>query len=161
MDFSQLITIEDWTKALEQLMSSATVALQTANTTKIFELQDDLFNYQQASPPNFDSLDKIAFKLSLELNRANRQTALRNIGDLSTELSNLKNLLGVATDHANQAADTIQLKTTKDFLNKAKTSLNILIGLRNELDNDTTDLGRKVAAVFKAIKDFEEAFPDA
>lgn len=161
MDFSQLITIEDWTKALEQLMSSATVALQTANTAKIFELQDDLFNYQQASPPNFDSLDKIAFKLSLELNRANRQTALRNIGDLSTELSNLKNLLGVATDHANQAADTIQLKTTKDFLNKAKTSLNILIGLRNELDNDNTDLGRKVAAVFKAIKDFEEAFPDA
>jgi hypothetical protein len=160
MDFSQLITIEDWTKALEQLMSSATVALQTTNTAKIFELQDDLFNYQQASPANFDSLDKIAFKLSLELNRANRQTALRNIGDLTTELSNLKNLLGVATDHANQAADAIQLKTTKDFLSKAKTSLNILKGLRNELDNDTTDLGRKVAAVFKAIKDFEEAFPD-
>ncbi len=161
MDFSQLVTIEDWTKALEQLMSSATVALQTANTAKIFDLQDDLFNYQQSSPPNFDSLDKIAFKLSLELNRANRQTALKNIGDLGSELSDLKNLLGVATDHANQAADVIQLKTAKDFLNKAKTSITILKGLRADLSNENSDLGKKVAAVFKAIKDFEEAFPDA
>jgi hypothetical protein len=161
MDFSQLVTIEDWTKALEQLMSSATVALQTANTAKIFDLQDDLFNYQQASPPNFDSLDKIAFKLSLELNRANRQTALKNIGDLASELSDLKNLLGVATDHANQAADVIQLKTAKDFLSKAKTSITILKGLRADLSNENSDLGKKVAAVFKAIKDFEEVFPDA
>jgi hypothetical protein len=161
MDFSGLITIEDWTKALEQLMSSATVALQTDNTTKIFELQDDLFNYQQASPPHFDSLDKIAFKLSLELNRANRQTALKNIGDLASELGDLKNLLGVATVHANQAADAIQLKSAKEFLGKAKTSITILKNLRADLSDTNTDLGQKVAAVFKAIQDFEEAFPDA
>jgi hypothetical protein len=36
-----------------------------------------------------------------------------------------------------------------------------LKGLRNDLANNSTDLGKKVAAVMKAIKDFEDAFPDA
>ena len=43
----------------------------------------------------------------------------------------------------------------------AKTSLNILKGLRNDLADNSTDLGKKVSAIFKAINDFEEAFPDA
>ncbi len=69
--------------------------------------------------------------------------------------------MGVATQNAAQSADAIQLKTTKEFLSKAKTSLNILKGLRNDLDDNSTDLGKKVSAIFKAINDFEEAFPDA
>jgi hypothetical protein len=161
MDFSQLTTLEDWTKALDQLIAASTTAVQNSDTAKIADLQDDLFNYQQISPVNFDSLDNIAAKLSLKLNGINRQATLRNIAEIAQELNNLKNILGVATEHANQSADAIQLKTTKDFLSKAKTSLIILKGLRTELDNNNTDLGRKVAAVFKAIKDFEEAFPDA
>jgi hypothetical protein len=160
MDFSQLTTLEDWTKALDQLIAASTTAVQNGDTAKIADLQDDLFNYQQISPVNFDSLDNIAAKLSLKLNGINRQATLRNIAEIAQELNNLKNILGVATEHANQSADAIQLKTTKDFLSKAKTSLIILKGLRTELDNNNTDLGRKVAAVFKAIKDFEEAFPD-
>lgn len=160
MDFSQLITLEDWTNALDQLIAASTTAVQNGDANKIADLQDDLFNFQQISPVNFDSLDNIAAKLSLKLNGINRQATLRNIAEIAQELNNLKNILGVATEHANQSADAIQLKTTKDFLNKAKTSLNILKGLRAELDNDNTDLGRKVAAVFKAIQDFEAAFPD-
>jgi hypothetical protein len=161
MDFSQLITLEDWTKALDQLIAASTTAVQNGDTAKIADLQDDLFNYQQVSPVNFDSLDSIAAKLSLKLNSINREATLRNIALIAQELNNLKNILGVATEHANLSADAIQLKTTKDFLTKAKTSLNILKGLRAELDNDNTDLGKKVAAVFKAINDFEAAFPDA
>ncbi|MDZ7898507.1 MAG: hypothetical protein U5N85_10855 [Arcicella sp.] len=72
----------------------------------------------------------------------------------------MKNLLGVATDHANQTADAIQLKSAKEFLSKAKTSITILKSLRADLSDTNTDLGRKVAAVFKAIQNFEEAFPD-
>jgi hypothetical protein len=161
MDFSQLITLEDWTKALDQIITASTAAVQNGDTAKIADLQDDLFNYQQTSPVNFDSLDSIAAKLSLKLNGINRQATLKNIADIAQELNNLKNILGVATEHANQSADAIQLKTTKDFLSKAKTSLNILKGLRAELDNTNNDLGKKVAAVFKAINDFEVAFPDA
>jgi hypothetical protein len=161
MDFSQLTTLEDWTKALDQIITASTAAVQNSDTAKIADLQDDLFNYQQASPVNFDSLDSIAAKLSLKLNGINRQATLKNIADIAQELNNLKNILSVATEHANQSADAIQLKTTKDFLSKAKTSLNILKGLRAELDNTNNDLGKKVAAVFKAINDFETAFPDA
>jgi hypothetical protein len=69
--------------------------------------------------------------------------------------------LSVATENATQSADALQLKNVKDFLSKAKTSINILKGLRNDLANSSTDLGKKVAAVMKAIKDFEDAFPDA
>lgn len=161
MDFSSLVTLEDWTNALNQLITASTTAIQNNQQGKIADLQDNLFNYQQISPVNFDSLDSIAAKLSLELNRANRQTALKNIADIAQELNNLKNILGVATEHANQSADVIQLKTTKEFLDKAKTSLTILKGLRNDLADNSTDLGKKVAAVFKAIQEFEEAFPNA
>ena len=160
MDFSSLVTLEDWTNALDQLIAASTTAVQNGDTAKIADLQDDLFNYQQISPVNFDSLDSIAAKLSLELNRANRQIALKNIAEIANQLKNLKNILGVATEHANQSANAIQLKTTKDFLNKAKTSLTILKGLRNDLTDNSTDLGRKVTAVFKAIQEFEEAFPE-
>lgn len=160
MDFSSLVTLEDWTNALDQLIVASTTAIHNNNQGKIADLQDDLFNYQQISPVNFDSLDSIAAKLSLELNRANRQIALKNIAEIADELKNLKNILGVATEHANQSADDIQLKSTKNFLNKAKTSLTILKGLRNDLTDNSTDLGRKVTAVFKAIQEFEEAFPE-
>ena len=161
MDFSQLVTLADWTNALNQLIAASTTAVQNGDTAKIADLQDDLFNYQQISPVNFDSLDSLAAKLSLKLNGTNRQAILRNIADIAEELKNLKNILGVATEHANQSADAIQLKSTKEFLSKAKTSLTILKGLRNDLADNSTDLGEKVAAIFKAINDFEEAFPDA
>lgn len=161
MDFSQLVTLANWTNALDQLIAASTTAVQNNDTAKIADLQDDLFNFQQISPVNFDSLDSIAAKLSLELNRANRQIALRNIAAIAEELRNLKSILGVATEHANQSADAIQLKTTKDFLSKAKTSITILKNLRNDLSNENSDLGKKVAAVVKAIQEFEAAFPDA
>jgi hypothetical protein len=161
MDFSQLVTLANWTNALDQLIAASTTAVQNNDTAKIADLQDDLFNFQQISPVNFDSLDSIAAKLSLELNRTNRQIALRNIAAIAEELRNLKSILGVATEHANQSADAIQLKTTKDFLSKAKTSITILKNLRNDLSNENSDLGKKVAAVVKAIQEFEAAFPDA
>lgn len=161
MDFSQLMTLADWTTALEQLIDSANNALQNNDDNQISNLQDDLFQFQRQSPPNFESLDAIAFKTSLELNRANRNTALKNLANLSQELKNLNSILSVATENATQSADALQLKNVKDFLSKAKTSINILKGLRNDLANSSTDLGKKVAAVMKAIKDFEEAFPDA
>lgn len=161
MDFTNFATVNDWTTALEQLIASSVVAIQNDNRIQINELQTDLLDFQDQSPTKFDSLDAIAFRVSLELNRASRTAALRNLENLRQELRNLNSMLEVATEHANQSADAIQLKSTKDFLNKAKTSLIILKGLRNELDDNTTDLGRKVAAVFKAIQDFEAAFPEA
>ena len=161
MDFSQLMTLADWTTALEQLIASANNALQNNDDTQISDLQDVLFQFQRQSPPNFESLDAIAFKTSLELNRANRNTALKNLTNLSQELINLNSILSVATENAAQSADALQLKNVKDFLSKAKTSINILKDLRNDLANNSTDLGKKVAAVMKSIKDFEEAFPDA
>jgi hypothetical protein len=161
MDFSQLMTLADWTSALEQLIASSNTALQNNDDTQISDLQDVLFQFQRQSPPNFESLDTIAFKTSLELNRANRNTALKNLANLSQELKNLNSILGVATENATQSADALQLKNVKDFLSKAKTSLTILKGLRNDLADNSTDLGKKITAVFKAIKDFEEAFPDA
>jgi hypothetical protein len=161
MDFSQLVTLADWTNALDQLIAASTTAVQNGDTAKIADLQDDLFNYQQISPVYFDSLDSLAAKLSLKLNGTNRQVILRNIAEIAEELKNLKNILGVATEHANQSADAIQLKTTKDFLNKAQTSITILKNLRNDLSDENTDLGKKVAAVVKAIQDFEAAFPDS
>ena len=85
---------------------------------------------------------------------------MQNIIDIANELHNLKNILGVATEHANQSADEIQLKSTKDFLSNAKIILNILKGRRTELDDNNTDLGRKVVVVFKGISNFGMVFPD-
>ncbi len=160
MDFSQLITLAEWTNALDELIAKAMLAIQSNDEQQITDLQDVLLEFQRQSPPNFESLDTIAFKISLELNRVNRTTALINIRKLAQELRDLNRILGVATANANQSADIIQLKSTKEFLSKAKTSLTILKGLRDDLADNSTDLGRKVAAVFKAIQDFEDAFLD-
>jgi hypothetical protein len=161
MDFSELITLTEWTNALDELIAKATLAIQNNDEQQITDLQDVLLDFQRQSPPNFESLDTIAFKISLELNRVNRTTALINIRKLAQELKDLNRILGVATANANQSADVIQLKSTKEILNKAKTSLTILKGLRDDLADNSTNLGQKVAAVFEAIQDFENAFPDA
>jgi chromosome segregation ATPase len=108
----------------------------------------------------FDNLESRALKVSNELNRASKTIALRNLNDLLSQLKELDKQLNVQTADATQTSNELQLKSTKEFLTKAKTSLTILKGLKAELDNDTTDLGKKVAAVFKAINDFEEAFPN-
>ena len=161
MDFSQLITLAEWTNVLDELIDKAMLAIQNNEEQQISDLQEVLLDFQRQSPPNFESLDTIAFKVSLELNRVNRTTALINIRKFAQELKDLNRILGVATANANQSADTIQLKTTKEILGKAKTSLTILKGLRDDLADNSTDLGRKVLAVFEAIQDFENAFPDA
>jgi hypothetical protein len=159
MDFTNFATVNDWTTALEQLIADSVVAIQNDNHLQINQLQTDLLDFQDQSPTKFDSLDAIAFKISLELNRASRTAALRNLENLRQELRNLNSMLEVATNHAIEAADSIHLKNTKDFLGKAKTSLTILKGLRDDLADNTTNLGRKIQAVVQAINDFEAAFP--
>lgn len=161
MDFSQLITLVEWTNALDELMAKAMLAIQNNDDQQIADLQEILFDFQRQSPPNFESLDAIAFKISLELNRVNRTNALINVRKLAQELKDLNKILAVATTNANLSADTIQLKSTKEILNKAKLSLTILKGLRDDLADNSTNLGKKVMAIFKAIQDFENAFPDA
>jgi flagellar biosynthesis chaperone FliJ len=165
MDFSTLNTSAEWSSSLQDLINLCKKAVETQNLADIGKMKTVLENYRSELSNNahlsqFDELERISTGVLLELNRASRTIALRNLGNLTGELSTLDAQLRQLADNAINTSDKLQLKNTKDFLSKAKTSLNILKGLRNELDNDTTDLGRKVAAVFNAINDFEEAFPD-
>jgi hypothetical protein len=160
MDFSQLISITDWTNALNALISESKVALQNNDTDKIIALQDDLLRFQDQTPPNFDSLDVLAMKTSFELNRASRMTAIKNIEAIATELGNLNLMISIATERANLSAEAIQLRSAKEFLGKAKASLLILKSLKDELTDTSSDVSDKVMALLKAIKDFENAFPD-
>jgi flagellar biosynthesis chaperone FliJ len=166
MDFSTLNTSAEWSSSLQDLINLCKKAVETQNLADISKMRTVVENYRNELSNNahlnqFDELERISTGVLLELNRASRTIALRNLGNLTGDLQTLDAQLRQLADDANDTSDKLQLKSTKDFLSKAKTSLNILMGLRTELDNDNTDLGRKVAAVFKAIKEFETAFPDA
>jgi hypothetical protein len=165
MDFSILNTDSEWVSALQDLTNLVIKAIDKSNLADISNLRVVLKNYRDTLAENmhlseFDNLESRALKVSNELNRASKTIALRNLNDLLSQLKELDKQLNVQTADATQTSNELQLKSTKEFLTKAKTSLTILKGLKAELDNDTTDLGKKVAAVFKAINDFEEAFPN-
>jgi hypothetical protein len=166
MDFSILNTDSEWVATLQDLTSLVTKAIDKSKVDDINKLRIVMQNFRNALAPNmflseFDNLDTISLKVTTELNRASRNIALRNLTDLTNQLKTLDTQLIDLTASATQTSEELQLKNAKEFLTKAKTSLNILTGLKAELDNDTTDIGQKVAAVFKAIKGFEVAFPDA
>jgi flagellar biosynthesis chaperone FliJ len=166
MDFSTLNTTVEWSSSLHDLINLCKKAVETQNLADIGKMRTVLENYRNELSNNthlnqFDELERISTGTLLELNRASRTIALRNLGNLTGELAALDTQLRELADDANDTSDKLQLKSTKNFLTKAKASLNILKGLRTELDNNNTDVGRKVAAVFKAIKEFEETFPDA
>ncbi|GAB3995621.1 hypothetical protein GCM10028807_36260 [Spirosoma daeguense] len=158
MNFDELITVADWTSALQQIVSLADAAFKSRDQDEIDKVQDLLFKFQEQSPPSVNNLDTIAFKVSKELAKENKEQVLKNLNDLSKELVTLSKFLDVATEHALLKSDAIQLKNTKDFLSKAKASLEILKGLREDLQDPTTNLGKKVEEVFKAINEFEKAF---
>lgn len=158
MDFSQLITVADWTAALQQILTLAEAAIRSGSQDDIDKAQDLLFEFQQQSPPSVNNLDDIAFTISRELTRQNKDQILKNLAELSKELLTLSKFLDVATEHALLKSDAIQLKNTKDFLSKAKASLEILQSLREDLQDPDTELGGKIEGLFKAINDFEKAF---
>jgi flagellar biosynthesis chaperone FliJ len=166
MDFSELNTSAEWSSSLQDLINLCKKAVETQNFADIGKMRTVLENYinelsNNAHLAQFDELERISTGALLELNRASRTIALRNLGNLTGELTTLDSQLRELADDANDTSDKLQLKSTKNFLSKAKSSLNILKGLRTELDDDTTDLGKKVAALFKAIKEFDETFLDA
>lgn len=158
MNFDALITISDWTLALQQLVALADAAVQSGNQDDTANVQDSLFVFRQQSPPTVNNLDAIAFSVSNELNRQNRRLALDKLKELGEELANLNKSLDAATQQALTRSDEIQLKSTKDMLSKAKVSLEILKSLRQDLQDPTTPLGQKVGDVFTAIQEFEKAF---
>jgi hypothetical protein len=158
MNFDELTTVSDWSEALRELVALATSAVQRNDADEMLKIQELLLAFQEQSPPSFNSLDAIAARTSIELNRTSRDIILANLSSLSRELLNLSQLMGVAAEHALLRSDAIQLKNTKSFLSKAKASLQILTGLRDDLNDSSTNLGRKVDAVFNAINDFETAF---
>ena len=158
MNFDGLITVADWTSALQQLVALADAAVQSGNQDDMANVQDLLFAFRQQSPPTVNNLDALAFSVSNELNRQNRQLALNKLKELGEELADLSKSLGAATEQALMRSDEIQLKNTKEVLNKAKVSLEVLKSLRQDLQDPATPLGQKVGDVFAAIHEFERAF---
>lgn len=160
MNFDTLVTVQDWTEALQALIRRGQNAVDQNNTEEIENIQDLLLDFQLASPKSFDDLDAIAFKTAQELNAQNRVTILNTLTELSEELVTFSNTLSVSTEQALAQSDKIQLKNVMDVLEKANTGLAILVDLREDLQNTDSELGKKAEAVFIAIKEFREAFKE-
>jgi flagellar hook-basal body complex protein FliE len=160
MNFDKLVTVQDWTEALRELIRRGQNAVDQNNTEEIGNVQDLLFDFQLASPKSFDDLDEIAFKTAQELNAQNRAALLTTLTELSQKLVDLSHTLDVSTEQALAKSDEIRLKNVINGLDKAKTGLDILLELREDLRDKDSELGKKVEAVFIAIKEFKEAFKD-
>lgn len=161
MNFDTLVTVQDWTEALQELIRRGQNAVDQNNTEEIENVQNLLFDFQLASPKSFDDLDAIAFKTARELNAQNRAAILNTLTELSEELLTFSNTLAVSTEQALAQSDKIQLKNVMDVLEKANTGLDILLELREDLRDKDSELGKKVEAVFIAIKEFRDAFKEA
>jgi hypothetical protein len=160
MDFTKFESRAEWTDALEQIIILARNAISNNNQIQIDSIQDILREYQEKSPLGLEDLDLIASQILMELNGDARRNALRNLENIASEVKGLGAVIQAITDDAEHSSKDLQLKVVKEFLTKTKTSINILKSFRDDISNDTTNLGQTVKAVFNAIKAFEEAFPD-
>ncbi len=156
--FDELITIEDWSGALETILDAAVKATENADSQERQDLQDLLLTYIKRSPAKVELLDVIAREAIEDLALAQIAVSLERISSRSAELDRAVALIKNVTAEAKKDERSLQLESTLDALAKAKAAIDALTKLEKSLAGADQNLlqklkasGEAVAAVVKAI----------
>jgi hypothetical protein len=147
--FDELITIDDWSAALEKILDAAVTATAARNAEGRQALMDLLLTFIKRSPAKVEVLDVIAREAIEDLSLAEISASLERISARNAELARATGLIDAVTAEAKKDARTLQLESTVDALRKAKAAIDALNKIEETVANpDEKLLGKlKVSAV--------------
>jgi len=149
--FDELISIEDWSEALQKILDAGVKATENADSEERLALQDLLLMFMKRSPAKVELLDVIAREAIEDLALAEISTSLQRISSRSAELTRAVGLIEAVTAEAKKDARKLQLESTLDALTKAKAAVDALNKIEKALENPNQNLLQKLKTSAEAI----------
>jgi hypothetical protein len=149
--FDDLITIDEWAGALQQILTAATAATRSNNSSDRLDLQGLLLTYIKKSPPKVELLDVIARETIDDLALAEISLSLDRIASRNAELHRAASLIGAVASEAKKDARALQLESVFDALTKAQAAVDALKALESSLSDPDQKLLAKLRSVGQTI----------
>jgi hypothetical protein len=130
--FDDLITIDEWAGALQQILTAATAATRSNNSSDRLDLQGLLLTYIKKSPPKVELLDVIARETIDDLALAEISLSLDRIASRNAELHRAASLIGAVASEAKKDARALQLESGPGCCRRIESAREFLVGSRPE-----------------------------
>lgn len=152
IDWNDLILLQDWAAALQQLLAAAARAVQgpTGQRQEVAEL---LRTFIKKSPIDAGALDNIATGAIIDLNISVIGDALRAIQAREEALRQQVALLTGVTARAENDAKSLRLDQVNKVLTDARRALQGLQAASRALDPPDDELAEKIAAILQAMSE--------
>lgn len=151
INWDTLVTINDWARALQQLLADARAAISADDQDAKLDAQDALRTYTKRSPVECEFLDNIALRAINDLFDSVAESALNKIAARNAELQQATKLIKVVSTQAQKDAKAIQFEKVISALDKAKSAAETLKSLETSLSQPDQNLLSKIKAVTDAI----------
>jgi predicted nucleic acid-binding Zn-ribbon protein len=152
--WSTLVTLNDWTDALERLLTAAESARATNNARAVREVQTALVTFTKQSPAMANALDDIAHEAARDLYLARLDQALRQLAARKKALADARQLIEEATAQARRDTADIRLENVRLLVEKTMAALKAYERIRRNLESADDDVLRSVRAALNALADF-------
>jgi len=153
INFDALVLKSDWAAALKSILDEAEVAIQGNDGAKKLALQAQLKTFIKRSPSKVDSLDDIALGAIDDLTLSMLSSAIASIQKRNQDLKAATAAIEAATTTAEKDAKALQLKNVIDALDRAKSAVETLKNLAQNLAQPDQDLTDRVTKISTAIED--------
>ncbi len=152
IDWNDLILLEEWAAALQQLLAAAVSAVQSP-TGKRQEVAELLRTFIKKSPIDAGALDSIATSAIIDLNISIIADAIQALKKRQVALQQQIDLITGVTAQAKNDAKELRLDKVNKVLAEAKTALGALQQANQALGAPDKKLTEKIEAILKAIAD--------
>ncbi|WP_223652717.1 hypothetical protein [Hymenobacter psoromatis] len=152
IDWNNLILLEDWAAALQQILAAAEAAVQSP-TGQRQEIAELLRTFIKKSPIDAGPLDNIATGAIVDLNISIIGDALRAIRARESALKQQITLITGVTTQARNDAKNLRLDKVNQALAEARMALKALQAANHALDTPDTKLAKKIDTLVAALRD--------
>lgn len=152
IDWNDLILLQDWAAALQQLLAAAESAVQspTGQRQQVAEL---LRTFIKKSPIDAGALDNIATGAIIDLNISVISDALQAIQAREEALRQQIALLTGVTAQARNDAKSLRLDQVNKVVADAKRALEVLQAANRALNPPDEEVAEKIATILQAMSE--------
>jgi hypothetical protein len=152
--WATLVTLTDWTDALERLLAAAESARAKKDMRAVRAAQAELIAFTKQSPAMANALDDIASEAARDLYLASLEHSLLQLAARKKALADARRLIVEATEQARRNTADIQLTKVHALVLETAAALRAYEQLQRDLDDADDDVLASIGAALAALKDF-------
>lgn len=152
-NFAGLSSLEQWAKALEDLLAEAQSAVESQNLDAKRQAQKNFLEFIKASPPKCNFLDQIAGRAATNVFESVVDQALAELSARNDELHTVTEAMNGIAEEAQKDARALMFEDTIGALTKVTAVLEAFKELEEQLDTPDAELLGQIAAVASSAAD--------